>query len=202
MANHGKRRSAASAHPIRKPGEPSLAPPGASGSSGVVRLDASLIRVAVVFVALYGVLMALMWTAAASLDAFQPLMMAGAKGTAGFLRLFGVQNSLEGRDIVLSSRILRIDLDCTAMPIALMYLSLVVAYPLRLRDKLSALLVGLPVVFAANAVRLVAVGILSEVLGDGAFSFAHDYLFKVFMVAVVIVLWGIYLQRARRHARA
>ena len=41
---------------------------------------------------------------------------------------------------------------------------------------------------------------LSAPLSDKAFIFVHDYLFKVLMIGVIIVLWALYLVFAKRNA--
>ncbi len=75
-----------------------------------------------------------------------------------------------------------------------------IAYPLSVRTRLLALAVGLPVIAVANMLRLLGVAVASEHLNAATFAFAHDYLFKIAMVLVVVALWVSWLEAARGHA--
>lgn len=161
--------------------------------------DRTLVKVAVVFFVVFAALQAGAWLLAHN-GALDPLLDATADLAGACSRATGVQAGVTGNEIVLANRILRIDLDCTGISLAAVYVALVVAYPLSLRRKLVAIFAGLPVLFVANLARLVAVAQLSGLLDDRTFLFVHDYLFKVVMIAVVVALWGVYLSSARRHA--
>jgi len=113
----------------------------------------------------------------------------------------GINTSLSGTQINLSSRVLQIDPDCTGLLLIAMYAALVIAYPAPAKVKGVGLLVGAPALLLANLGRLVGVAVASELLPDEAFAFTHDYLFKVLMVAVIIALWAWWLTYAQRHAR-
>jgi exosortase/archaeosortase family protein len=149
---------------------------------------------------IYVVLQSALWYVALK-GYLDPVHRITANLTGVCSNLTGVPASVAGNDIRLATRILRIDLDCTGIALMLIYVALVFAYPLSVKRKLVGLAVGLPVIAGANLVRLTAVAQLSGRLGDREFLFVHDYLFKVLMMAVVIVLWGVYLTSAKRHAR-
>jgi len=112
----------------------------------------------------------------------------------------GISVTLSGIQLVMTNHILQIDLDCTGITIAALYVALIVAYPLSARTRLLAVLAGLPAIAIANMLRLFGVALASEYLGAAAFTFAHDYLFKVVMMLVVVGLWAVWLQIARTHA--
>jgi exosortase/archaeosortase family protein len=159
----------------------------------------SLVVVAVFFVAVFGVLQGFIRIAEAA-GFLDPLMPATAAAAAALVRLAGIPVSLVGRELFLSTRTLLIDLDCTALTIAALYTALVVAYPLSVRTRLLALAIGLPTILLANLIRLLGVAVASEHLSPWMFAFAHDYLFKVAMMLVVVGLWATWLQIARGHA--
>lgn len=161
----------------------------------------SLLVVAIAFLAVFAVLQGLI-RAAEMAGFLDPLMMATAAGAAGLVRLVGLPVTLAGRQLLLASRTLQIDLDCTAITIGALYAALVVAYPLSARTRLLALAVGLPTIALANMMRLLGVAAASEYLSPGVFLFLHDYLFKVAMILVVMGLWAAWLQIARGHAKA
>lgn len=178
---------------------PKSARGGVTGAASTLAVDRTLIRVAVTFFVVYAVLQTAIWYLAQE-GLLQPLATMTADITGACTRATGIAASVSGTEITLSTRILRIDLDCTGVSIAIMYAALVLAYPLSLKHRLVGLALGVPLLFTANMLRLLAVAQLSELLGDRAFLFAHDYLFKIAMIAAVIGLWGAYLAWARRHA--
>jgi exosortase/archaeosortase family protein len=170
-------------------------------SKGAARVDPRLLRVGLVFVITFAILNGLLlfvWNT----RAFYGVRTATALIANGLINASGVPATRLGTRIYLSSRVLEIDGDCTALLVLAVYGSLVVAYPVLLRTKAVGLLVGLPALLVLNQVRLVAVAHASELLSGGAFSFVHDYLFKVFMIAGVVGLWAWWLAYARRRARA
>lgn len=161
--------------------------------------DAGLVKVAVTFVVVFAVMQALVLILATR-GFFEPILNATASFTGACSNATGVPATVAGNEILLESRILRIDLDCTGISLMLIYTALILAYPLSLKRKLIGLAVGIPAIALFNQLRLLAVAQLSGVLPDDVFFFVHDYLFKVLMVAVIIALWAVYLASARRHA--
>jgi exosortase/archaeosortase family protein len=160
----------------------------------------SLVTTSVVFLLVFTVLEGAIWvvTATGGLDSLMKL----TARVAGQLTVFiGIPATVVGKDILLSRHTLRIDPDCTAIAIVALYSALVIAYPLSARTRALALLVGIPVILVANILRLIAVAVASEYLGQAAFAFAHDYLFKVVMILVVVALWATWLQIARGNAK-
>jgi exosortase/archaeosortase family protein len=159
----------------------------------------TLVRVAITFVVIYALLQTTLWTMAYR-GYFDPVVELTADMTGTCSNLMGVPATVTGNEVRLPSRVLRIDVDCTGVSLMVIYAALVLAYPLNAKRKLIGLGVGLPALFMANALRLMAVAQSSERLGDRAFLFVHDYLFKIIMVGVVIAAWAFYLVSAKRHA--
>ena len=175
------------------------APPTGASSGTRLAPDRTLVKVAVAFAVIYAVLHATLY-ALTYWGYLEPVMKLTADITGACSNATGLTATVQGNDVVLASRILRIDPDCTGITLMIMYSALVLAYPLSTKRKLLGLVIGIPVIAAANLARLFAVAQLSGVLSDNVFFFVHDYLFKVLMVAVVIVLWALYLASARRRA--
>jgi exosortase/archaeosortase family protein len=161
--------------------------------------DATLLRVALAFVAIYAVLQAGLW-ALTYYQLLNPVIQATTDITAWCANATGVPATVSGNEIGLATRILRIDLDCTGLSLVAIYSALVLAYPLSFKSRIVGLAAGIPALLLANFLRLWAVAQLSGPLDQNTFMFVHDYLFKIAMVAVVIALWGLYLSWARRHA--
>jgi len=173
----------------------------ATGASSEARLgpDRTLIKVAVLFFVIFAVLQTALWGLTYK-GYFDPVMGLTADMTGACANATGVPATVSVNDVVLESRILRIDPDCTGVTLMMVYAALVLAYPLGVKRKLIGLAIGIPAIFVANMIRLLAVAQLSGPLEDRTFFFVHDYLFKVVMMAVVIVAWAVYLASARRHA--
>jgi len=161
-----------------------------------MRAARSLIRVALIAGATFTVLAGLLFIAV-NKGWLTPWMENLAVQVSWWTTLLGVQHRLSGTDIMLSTRTLRITMDCTAAYIMAIYIALIVAYPFTLRLKGAALLIGLPVIYVANLVRLVVIAAISDHSSAQVFTLTHDYLFEVAMVLVVLALWVTWLDFAR-----
>jgi exosortase/archaeosortase family protein len=159
----------------------------------------SLPAIAVIFVVVFGLSQ---WLTLVLENAgrLQWLMVGTATLLTTIIEWLGIPVTQNGILLYLTNHTLAIDLDCTGLTIAALYVSLIVAYPLSARTRTLAIAVGLPVIVLANLLRLVGVALASQYLNADMFFFAHDYLFKVVMVFVVIGLWAVWLQMARAHA--
>lgn len=126
------------------------------------------------------------------------------EGNAAILKTIvswlGIPATRVGRDVYLQNHTLSVAYDCTAITIMALYTAVIVAYPLSAKTRGLALAVGIPVIAVANIVRLVGGALASQYLSSSMFDFLHDYLFKVAMILVVVVLWAVWLQMARTHA--
>ena len=161
--------------------------------------DIKLLRVAVTFFIIYAALQAALW-ALVYRGYFDPIQEWTAVFTGACAVATGVPATVTGTEILLSTRILRIDADCTGVTLMMIYTALVLAYPLGWKNKLIGLTFGIAAIFVTNLIRLVAVAQLSGPLDQRTFMFVHDYLFKIVMMAVVIAAWALYLAYSRRHA--
>ena len=164
-----------------------------------VRRD-SLTVVTILFLAIFGVFeFAIL--GAGLLGYLEPLMNFTAEVAGWLIDLIGIPTIVVGNQIYIASRILQIDIDCTALAITALYTAFVIAYPLGARIRALALLLGIPVIAIANQLRLIGVAVASEQLSQSTFVFVHDYLFKIVMIFVVVALWATVLQIARGNAK-
>lgn len=122
-----------------------------------------------------------------------------AHQTSWALTTCGLENTVSGNIITLPGRSLAVILECTAVFIMMTYGAMVLAYPFKLRTKLMALLIGVPVIYVVNFLRLIAVGLLSQSVTGEWFNIIHDYFFQLGMVLVTILVWlsFLYLDRSR-----
>ena len=163
--------------------------------------DKRMLRVALTFVVLFTLMQAATWWLAYN-AAFDGILDGMARFSGACDRALGLDARVRGNEIAVGGRVLRIDLECTAISLMAIYSALVLAYPLGWRRKVTGLMGGLLAIQAFNQVRLIAVAWLSGRTEDAVFRFAHDYLFMTSMVIVVVAAWGVYLARAGASAHA
>jgi exosortase/archaeosortase family protein len=124
----------------------------------------------------------------------------GTAWVSGVLvRLSGLPVTVSGSEIFLSSRVLSINLDCTSAYVAGTFVALILACPASWRMKLAGIGTGVPIILAANLVRLVAVAQVA-VRFPGGFDFVHDYLFQVALLLVAAFLWVAWMAKAKARA--
>jgi exosortase/archaeosortase family protein len=114
--------------------------------------------------------------------------------------LTGVEAWASQANVVIPSRILVIDTNCTAIYVVAVYAALVAAYPIRMSVRALGILVGAVVIIAANLLRLTVAAHVSE-KAPAIFDVSHYYLYQVGLVMLVVVAWAAWLSVARAHAR-
>jgi exosortase/archaeosortase family protein len=128
------------------------------------------------------------------------MLLTTASISTRFVTLIGITATRSGTRILLPSRVLSVDLACTAVFIVALYAALVLAYPVSARNRLLGIAVGVPIILFTNIVRIVAAAEVSET-APSAFQFFHDYMFQVGMVLVTVAIWVAWLSFTRRDAR-
>ncbi|MBN2310717.1 MAG: archaeosortase/exosortase family protein [Candidatus Hydrogenedentes bacterium] len=89
--------------------------------------------------------------------------------------------------------------DCGALPAMSIFFAAVVAFPVRWRKRLVGIVLGLPLLYAVNVLRLACLAFLGAYTGGGdLFTFAHEYgwqgIYLVFVVGVWL-LWAEFIVR-------
>lgn len=157
----------------------------------------SVQRVALVFVVLLGALLRLVMVSG-DWAGWQTITEGTARAAAAVIGATGIDATLGGKVIHLSTRSLSIDPPCTGVSLFAVFVALVLAYPVSWKMRALAILAGGPVLFVANITRLVGVAWASELLQGRSFYVVHDYLFEFGMVFVVLAMWAAWLNLARR----
>lgn len=124
-----------------------------------------------------------------------PLIDFTTVSAAYLMNLFGLKAAVSLDRILLKSRTFYITLECTAIYIAALYASLVLAYPVKAKKKLSGLTIGIPAILIANILRLLIIATVSERFPSKYFNYLHDYLWQIVFVLLVATLWFIWLGR-------
>lgn len=77
--------------------------------------------------------------------------------------------------------------ECTGIYTTIIYISLIAAYPSRIREKLAGLLLGVPAIHLLNLARMVFISIVLYHRRD-LFDFFHGYLWQVGFVIFMLLL--------------
>lgn len=116
------------------------------------------------------------------------------RSLAFLLGLLGVECAVAGPRVLVEGFPLEIIYECTGIYSALVYLSLIMAYPTSLRNKAVGTVLGLPVLFAVNQLRLVFLS-LTGIIYPPAFEFVHIYFWQVTVMVFVIIFWLVWFEK-------
>ena len=120
-----------------------------------------------------------------------------AKATALFLNLFGFGVSTEETLISSSKFQMGIVTGCTGLiPIAI-FVSAVLAYPCRIKDKVWGVLFGIVTISAVNLVRTVSLFFIGSSF-PGFFNAAHFLIWQSLVIVISIALWLLWVQKLVR----
>ena len=104
------------------------------------------------------------------------------------LRLLGTQCEINGTIISSPVFSIRVGHECTAIIPMLILFSAVLAFPSTIKQKLSCILIGLPVLFVLNLVRVVTLYYIGVYIPD-FLETAHFIVWQSVMIVAVIGLW-------------
>jgi len=130
----------------------------------------------------------------------QPLVVFTTWSGGKLAALSGAPATISGNAILVGPHTLVISLECTAAYLIGMYAALVLSQRARIGQKGTALILGVPVIMAANLVRLAAAAHISVLL-PAYFDLLHDYLFQGLLVLLVAGLWALWLSEVRPRER-
>jgi exosortase/archaeosortase family protein len=159
---------------------------------------ADVVRPVVIFASAY-VVGEWLLTLFGAAGALQSLSLATAAVTNTLAQLTGVPSTLNGIDVVLPERILRVSLECTGAYVFVAYAALVLAQPVRWSVRAVGLLVGLPVLVALNILRLVVVAHIAY-RAPVNFDLLHDFLFQGLMILSALLVWMAWMYVTDRRA--
>ena len=150
-----------------------------------------IVRFLVIFFGIW----ALLWAVPYVLGTFPPgvkrLCPITATVLGHILSLLGFRTTVDGVYVNFGSAEFMIIAECTGYTAMALFLSVVVAYPSSIREKLLGLAIGFPLILAFNMFRLVVMAVIMAYRPQ-YFEVAHLYFWQValimFVVAIVI-LW-------------
>ncbi len=108
---------------------------------------------------------------------------------AWFLSVVGMDAQAFGTTVsIVDGLSFRIIYHCTGLFLMSIYASAVWAYPATWLERLLGLVLGLPVLFGLNVLRLAALGIVGKYFPQ-YFDLSHEYLWQGLLIVFVLVLW-------------
>jgi len=115
-----------------------------------------------------------------------PVQRAMAAASAAVGRLVGGHAVAQGEDIVIATLTLNVNHECTGIFVCMLFASFVLAYPASWRARAIGLLVGIPLFFVVNVVRLATLARIVEVYPQ-AFFYLHEYVWQGILTVFVLV---------------
>jgi archaeosortase B (VPXXXP-CTERM-specific) len=127
------------------------------------------------------------------------LELVTAQTTTGLVHLFGVE-AVRNKMIHLTHDSWIVNTECTAITIMIIFASFVTVYQTSLKAKGIGLLLGLPVIFIANIMRLLIMAFIDK-FSPAYSNYFHDYLWQVAFIIMVIALWLVWIEKVVRRER-
>jgi len=112
----------------------------------------------------------------------------------GLLRVAGIPALRSGTTLVLGNSGMDVISECSAVHIAILFTAGVLAFPTTWRARGRGLLVGLPVIFAINVLRITSLGFVIRYRA-ALLPLVHEYLWQVLFVLVVAGLYLLWIER-------
>ncbi|MBI4775330.1 MAG: archaeosortase/exosortase family protein [Deltaproteobacteria bacterium] len=132
-------------------------------------------------------------------DITTPVTSAVIKTTRLLVDLLGAPVRLENADLVTPGMRLRISDDCNGMIAFIIYMSAVLAFPSRWRDKGIGILMGAVLIWTLNILRILILVYVALYFPQFFFE-THIYVAQSVVIAAGVVLWFFWAQSALRAA--
>lgn len=121
------------------------------------------------------------------------------KVSAGLIHLTGLKANVNDNVIYLANGVWVVDTECTAINLIIIFISFVVVYPASIKAKSVGILLGLPFIFFANVIRLLAMAWMDKLKPD-YFIYLHDYFWQVVFLILVAFMWLIWIDKVVNRA--
>jgi exosortase H (IPTLxxWG-CTERM-specific) len=134
----------------------------------------------------YLLLFSLLFWAVSLHEHLGPVQRLIATLSAGVQRWVGGHAFAHGDDIVVNTLVMNVNHECTGIFVCILFASFVLAYPASWRARLTGLLVGIPLFFAVNVIRLATLARIVEIYPD-TFFYLHEYVWQGILTVFVLV---------------
>jgi exosortase/archaeosortase family protein len=119
-----------------------------------------------------------------------PLQSAAASQSGQLLLSLGMEVSRSGAEMEVDGFRFFINEDCTGWKSMLFITALVLSAPaVAWSRRIVGVLVGIPVAWAANLLRIVSVVLAQKAGGVEAAMLFHDYVWQFLLVGIVLAVW-------------
>jgi len=132
-------------------------------------------------------------------DVVTPVTSAVVKTTGLLVNVLGVPVHVENADLVTPGMRLRISDDCNGMIAFIIFMSAVLAFPSRWRDKGLGILMGAALIWILNIFRILVLVYVALYFPQFFFE-THIYVAQSVIIAAGVVLWFFWAQSALRSA--
>jgi len=116
------------------------------------------------------------------------------------INLSGIEARSESNIIYVTNSVWKIDTECTALTIMIIFTSFVMVYPAALKPKGMAIFTGLPFIFGANMIRLLVMAWIDK-LKPAYSNYFHDYLWQVAFIIMVVFMWILWIEKVVNRER-
>jgi exosortase H (IPTLxxWG-CTERM-specific) len=90
--------------------------------------------------------------------------------------------------------------ECNGVPAFIVYLAAILAYPASLKAKGIGFLLGFPVIFLVNEVRVLSLFFFYKYTSYEIFNLMHVYVWQIAIIVVAVLLWLYWAERFVRKA--
>ncbi|MDI6794862.1 MAG: exosortase H [bacterium] len=117
-----------------------------------------------------------------------------AGATSFILGLLSIPTEVKGTVVSLNNFSVKIVAECTGIVPMLIFISAVLAYPCRIKQKLAGVGIGIAGLYLLNLVRTVSLFWIGSVYPD-LFNTAHFLVWQALMILFAVILWLFWVEK-------
>lgn len=117
-----------------------------------------------------------------------------AKSTGFILRIFGTKVQVSGTVILSPLFSVEVIPACSGIFPTMIFISAVLAYPCKLKEKLIGIFLGIPAIFFVNLIRMVSLFYVGAYFPQ-IFEPAHLLFWQALMIIAAVLLWLLWAQK-------
>lgn len=123
-------------------------------------------------------------------------------GAMKLLSLFYTDIGEDGNIIVLNgSKAVSIARQCNGLELIVLYLGFIICLPSNPKRMLLFGVVGTLIIYILNIIRTAILAVMYDI-NHSMTDFAHHYVFKIIIYAVVFLGWVLYMKKPKQHEAA
>jgi archaeosortase B (VPXXXP-CTERM-specific) len=124
-----------------------------------------------------------------------------ARTSTEVIQFFGLPAVRSNTVIQLKNTMWVVNAECTAVFIMIIFCCLIAFYQTSLKSKIIGILVGLPIIFAANIIRLLLMAFIDE-NRPAYLSYFRDYMWQTAFIIMSVFIWRVWIGTvAKREAK-